>query len=1537
MKSVGSQAGSVVEEGFSYTLGEQSRLKFEKVELQGVLEALAIPVVIFSVSDGRILRGNQALGRLLDQPLERLQQQSLSPDYLQPETLSVLLENMEQAGVLSNYRMEGANPSGKEFVVQASLSPVLFDGLQAILATLQDITQEEQTQRELKKELELRSLASEEGNLHFWRWSPQGDEALWETAQYDLFELVPGTPVTLEVFLQRVHPKDQDRVRQRLQQLEQLGSRQASSIEFELNLPSQHRRIVRDHSRYLKLGAEELVLGTTMDVTQEVLLRESLQGRLELLDIASELAHVGYWTETGDGEEWWSQFLQRLLQVEEGEPTNFSALQRRFHPRQQQEFLAESHQANARARKGETVTSLYRLQLPDQSECYIQEYLGSFVVEGKRRLIGVNQDVTEREQQKMQLAQELELQKIVNQSAKIGYSKWDLDTGLSWMDDFLLKLFEFRSQGWFDSADLQTRISSSSLKDLVKAQETVMAEGKAEVELRLKLPSGTNRILRTFQYKQVTDSKTFILGVTQDVTEEVELRNRLERQVLQMSTAAKVARVGFWSINRELTEFDEGMRSLLQMPPEEPANFESFAQRLHPDSAEEQRVRALEAVDLARRGEVAEDLFHFQLPDLSELFVLYCIKGVESEEGTQLFGVCHDVTELTRQKASLNQELELRKLTGAIGRIGSLKRDMEAGMTWMDEQLQEMFELDIPESGWFPSDDVFERVAPEFVKVLRKSRIDTMATGSSQIEIALKLPSETRRIVRLLQETRMENGKTLVLGCVQDVTEEVELRERLQDRLAQIQMVSRGARMGFWTDGEWDQEFRDMLMLDPEEPASQETFFKRLAPSSSAEQKRSSIEGIRKAWAGEFHTNLYHLQLPDQSELYLREYVGSYQIKGRQRLIGVNLDVTDFEQQRIQLAQELEVQKIANHAAKLGYFKRDVEADQTWFDDYYRDLLELPQEGWVDSDLFLERIDPDSLELLYKSRERTMKHGYSKAELKLNLPSSKLRYVRSIQKKITENGRSWILGVAQDVTEEVQLREQLQQQLQQIQMASKLARLGFWMEMEPENEDWSESYREMLQLAPDEPISLEALFKRLHPDSYEEQKQMLLEANEKALQGESTTIPLMLKLMDGSVKSILDHVGSIVVNERRLRLGVVQDISEQESLRFQIRQESTFRKLAWKNARIGYWMQILGEDSLWADSVLCELVQFGSESGRIPLKYIEGLVVDSDLPALGAARQEALDQGRSTVEIELQLPDGSQQFIRISREVIEWNDKVQIVGTTQDITDSVRTQELLRRSERLSAVGQLAAEITHDLKQPISILQLRLEMIEQLASSESPKIQQQVQTAFEALDYATEIIERPLKLVRESQAPKPWKLSKIVGQAMKILSTLLRHSQLSLIFENDWEHTPEQEPLVLAQETELTLVLQNLITNGKEAVEERRRTQQPLQEGESLRIELSSTHPNNVVLRVIDCGPGIPNELLQKIFAPMFTTKKGEQKGSGLGLSMCERIVHEYQGTIRAENRSDGAFGAVFHLEFPRFRQPSQTLGLKSDVAEKNP
>jgi two-component system NtrC family sensor kinase len=271
--------------------------------------------------------------------------------------------------------------------------------------------------------------------------------------------------------------------------------------------------------------------------------------------------------------------------------------------------------------------------------------------------------------------------------------------------------------------------------------------------------------------------------------------------------------------------------------------------------------------------------------------------------------------------------------------------------------------------------------------------------------------------------------------------------------------------------------------------------------------------------------------------------------------------------------------------------------------------------------------------------------------------------------------------------------------------------------------------------------------------------------------------------------------------------------------------------------------------------------------------------------------------------------DGTEFPVEISLGYVELGGDVLAMALITDITERKRAEsqlqrqrEVLYQNEKLAALGTLAAGIAHEMNNPLGIMTTRIEVM--LLDAEQQQLPAQVLEDLQVLHRASQRVARIAaglrSFARQSAAePAPVDLNTIVDEALLLMQKPFGAENVRVLAEQD-----RTLPPVLGDGNALHQVLMNLLTNAREALGG---------SGGEIRIETArSERPDWIRLRISDTGPGIPADVISKIFDPFYTTKR---TGTGLGLSVTYGIIREHGGTVDVTSRPGQ--GTTFTLEFP--------------------
>lgn len=266
------------------------------------------------------------------------------------------------------------------------------------------------------------------------------------------------------------------------------------------------------------------------------------------------------------------------------------------------------------------------------------------------------------------------------------------------------------------------------------------------------------------------------------------------------------------------------------------------------------------------------------------------------------------------------------------------------------------------------------------------------------------------------------------------------------------------------------------------------------------------------------------------------------------------------------------------------------------------------------------------------------------------------------------------------------------------------------------------------------------------------------------------------------------------------------------------------------------------------------------------------------------------------------------QLLNVSRQAehIDYNNKdelgILVSAYNKMVDDLEESTKQLAQSEREQAWREMARQIAHEIKNPLTPMRLSIQHLIRLKQQNVPEWQKKFD------DIAISLIEQ-IDILSEA-ASEFSSFSRFYSEELtKVDLKALVKEQISLFNTRDNVEivlqSKTEDSIVIARKGQIVRVLVNLISNAVQAVE-------TLKEG---KIEVSILDEcENVRLKVEDNGAGVPDELTGKLFKPNFTTKSG---GTGLGLYICRSIIEQSQGSI-SYNRSAALGGACFTFALKR-------------------
>lgn len=257
-----------------------------------------------------------------------------------------------------------------------------------------------------------------------------------------------------------------------------------------------------------------------------------------------------------------------------------------------------------------------------------------------------------------------------------------------------------------------------------------------------------------------------------------------------------------------------------------------------------------------------------------------------------------------------------------------------------------------------------------------------------------------------------------------------------------------------------------------------------------------------------------------------------------------------------------------------------------------------------------------------------------------------------------------------------------------------------------------------------------------------------------------------------------------------------------------------------------------------------------------------------------ALESQLLEEKRNSDEFKKMLEQNLKKFNNLEKSL-----KDQKIVLESEVRK--KTEKLIQ-AERLSAIGELASRLAHDLKNPLSAVKGTAQLIKATNKNLDELTLKRIEIIERAIFRMTHQIDGVLDYVKGTPLVK--------NQPSSLNETIISALQTLLIPTNITINFPKDDIIILCDSHKMQIVFSNMILNSIQSIGATKGT---------INIR-TKKRQNHVEVRIEDSGPGIADQIFDKIFDPLFTTK---QEGTGLGLASCKNIIEQHGGTISASNK----------------------------------
>ena len=272
-------------------------------------------------------------------------------------------------------------------------------------------------------------------------------------------------------------------------------------------------------------------------------------------------------------------------------------------------------------------------------------------------------------------------------------------------------------------------------------------------------------------------------------------------------------------------------------------------------------------------------------------------------------------------------------------------------------------------------------------------------------------------------------------------------------------------------------------------------------------------------------------------------------------------------------------------------------------------------------------------------------------------------------------------------------------------------------------------------------------------------------------------------------------------------------------------------------------------------------------------------------------------------ELTLDTSNNREIMVEVSARFFDYEGQKLIQAIARDVSEQHALTDKLVQADKLVLLGQLSAGIAHEIRNPLAAVNLNLQVLRRKTKKEDPNYEF-IETALQGVDRISRIVEVTLNFSRPTLPDvKGMSLNDLLSTVLEMVASMLKRKEIevNLILN-------ENLPLIQADAKQMQQVFINLITNAADSIKTKGKIEiETYMETAGRKGELKY-----VAAAITDSGCGIPPDDLRKIFNPFFTRKAD---GTGLGLPITQRILHQHNGIIDVESNIDK--GTTFYVKLP--------------------
>ncbi|SIQ25932.1 PAS domain-containing protein [Maribacter ulvicola] len=962
---------------------------------------------------------------------------------------------------------------------------------------------------------------------------------------------------------------------------------------------------------------------------------------------------------------------------------------------------------------------MYEIITATGNSRHLEVTVQPFMVNGQcTSLYGVVKEISQNRNQNPEILQLKHQLNNAEKLAKSGSWNWNIITGeLKWSANFY-EIFDHKKSNPI-SYDVYLGYIHEDDREAIARKFDLALKTKIFPECSYKIQLKNGTIKTVFTIGKVISNENgeviTMLGTCQDITDRIVKEQELQQTNQQLKLTNNINKIGSWQLDISIDEFKwtDNLYRIFEIALGTKISFKVLQKYTHPDDLDFLKVKFNEIITKNR----SQSFSHRIKLENGTIKTVQVVSDTITDAKGQviyLIGTTQDISKKINKELELIQTHQQLSLTEKTSKAGTWSWNPITGMFKWSENLYEIMDFDknIPMN----FEILYTRIHPEDKHIVDDSMQFVQDTNSKCTFIHRIIINDgsikTLEIVADIISNTLNTEKELI-GTARDITNTLNIEQELIEKNQLLNFAEHLTSMGYWrykpatNSVFWSENLYHMFDQPKTDKLTFDSYFDKIHPEDKELVKEKVSLSIKD---NKFYDFTHRIVLKNNQTKVI-QIIGKVTVNksdGLQELLGTCLDITESHTKDLEISKKNYRLNIAEGMAKIGYWQWSTPTNEVFWSDNLHEIYGHPKEAPLTFETYINYIHKEDREHIVTKLTNAMQSGsFPKSTYRIQLADGTIKIIKSIGKIIRNNKGEVIemTGVCQDITETKIKELELLQRNQQLNMAEQMAMLGSW-EWKPEKNiyKWSDNLYRIYGFKLGSAVTIERALASVYPPDLDRVKKIIKEIF-KGIDHKHDIYRIILN--NGEIKTLevrretsKDKDGNIEI------IGSTQDITDQVKAKKQIQEKNHILSIAEEIATMGSWKwnPATGE-STWSDN-LYKIYGIALHSTITTELFLSKVHLD-DIEKVNQFIKEILNTNNSdkTLTFRIIKSHGIIRSLELLAEITKDQNGniIEIVGTTQDVTDRIkREQDLLEKNqllnfaEQLSSIGHWKWDIIND-------------------------------------------------------------------------------------------------------------------------------------------------------------------------------------------------------------------------------------------------